>query len=174
LGWFVSKYPSWSAFVVSSFVSLVVGNLIAALGVVGFFSVVIPLWASWPMDIKIATILGFTFFWVATMIPFVIPLMPPLLRAVKPVLGASGGNLSLKEITWGKPKEMLKSTIIVSLILAALYAIVMFTPLGDLVFSKALYAETAFWVKTFLLISSAIIVTFGILTTIFIQQKKSS
>ncbi len=174
LGWFVSRYPSWSAFVVSSFASLVVGNLIAALGVVGFFSTVMPFWASWPVDVKIATILGFTFFWVATMIPFVIPLMPPLLRAIKPVLGASGGNLKIGEIAWGKPKEILKSTIAVSLILTTLYTVVMYTPLGDLIFSKALYAETTFWVKTFILISSVVILSFGIVTAVFIQKKKSS
>lgn len=174
LGWLFSRCPSWSAFVVSSFASLVVGNLIAALGVVGFFSTVMPFWSSWPMDVKIATIFGFTFFWVATMIPFVIPLMPPLLRAIRPVLGASGGNLKIREIAWGKPGGMLNSTIIVSLILATLYAIVMYTPLGDLIFSKALYAETTFWVKTFILISSAIILAFGIVTAIFIQKKKSS
>lgn len=174
LGWFFSRYPSWSAFVVSSFASLVVGNLIAALGVVGFYSIVEPYWAPWPMDVKIATVIGFTFFWVATMIPFVIPLMPPLLRSVRPVLGASGGNLNIKEIAWGKPTGMLKSTIIVSLILAALYAIVMYTPLGDLAFSTALYKETTFWVKTFILISSAVIIAFGLATAIFIQQKEHS
>jgi len=173
LGWFASRYPSWSAFVVTSFASLVVGNMIAALGVVGFFSTVMPFWSSWPVDVKIATILGFTFFWVATMIPFVIPLMPPLLRAVRPVLAGGGGDLNVKEITWGEPAGMLKSTIIVSLILVALYGIVMYTPLGDLIFSKAVYAETAFWVKTFVLISSAIIIAFGAMAAIFLQRKKS-
>jgi uncharacterized membrane protein len=174
LGWLVSRYRSWSSFVYSSFVSLFVGNLIAALGVVGFNSYVIPIMASWPMDVKIGTILGFTFFWVATMIPFVIPLTPPLLRAIKPLLGASGGNFNTKEVTWGKPAEMLKSTIIVFLVLVALYAIVIYSPLGDLIFSKVIYAEATSWVKTFILISSFVIMVFGIVTVIFLRQKKNS
>ena len=174
LGFLVSKRPSWSSFVISSFIALVIGNLIAALGVVGFFSVVIPIWSTWPFDVKVATIVGFTFFWVATMVPFVIPLMPPLIKAVKPMVSTAGGNPSNIEIRWGKPNDMLKSTVIVSLILAVLYSIVMFTPLGDLIFSTAIYTETTFWVKTFLLMSSAVIVAFGMIAAIFIQRKASS
>jgi len=172
LGWLISKRPSWEFFVISSFTALVIGNLIAALGVVGFFSVVMPVWAAWPLNVKAATIIGFTFFWVATMVPFVIPLMPPLIRAVKPLVNPTGGRLN-KEIRWGKPSEILKSTVSVSVVLAVLYLIVMYTPLGDLIFSKAIYAETAFWVKTFLLISSSVIVAFGVVAAIFIQQKKT-
>ncbi len=161
MGWFTSKYPRWSAFVVGSFISLVIGNLIAAIGVVGFYSTLMPFWASWPLDVKIATVLGFTFFWVATMIPFVIPLMPPLIRAVGPILNSRGEILNAREITWGRPAAILKSTLIVSLSLLSLYAVVTFTPLGDLVFSETLYSETTLWVKTFILISSLIIIVFG-------------
>ncbi len=171
LGYLGRKYSSWSAFVVTSFISLVVGNLIAALGVVGYYSTVLPIWASWSIDVKIGTILGLTFFWVVTMIPFVIPLMPPLLRAAKPVLGLNRGNLSVREITWGKPTATLKSTIMVFLILAVLYVIVVFTPLGDLVFSETLFA--AFWVKSLILIASIIVLIYGFITTVFLQQKKS-
>lgn len=174
LGWLFSRHPSWSSFIISSFTALVIGNLIAALGVVGFFSTVIPIWATWPLDVKVATIVGFTFFWVATMVPFVIPLMPSLIKAVKPMVIASSGNLSDKEISWGKPTDVLKSTVVVSLILAALYLIVMYTPSGDLIFSTAIYLETTFWVKTFLLISSAIIITFGVIAAIFIHQRVST
>ncbi|MFH0896515.1 MAG: hypothetical protein V1850_00495 [Candidatus Bathyarchaeota archaeon] len=170
LGWLGRKYSSWSAFVVTSFISLFVGNLIAALGVVGYFSTVLPIWVSWPIDVKIGTVLGLTFFWVATMIPFVIPLMPPLLRAAKPVLGSNRGNFNAKEITWGNPTSILKSTIAVSLILATLYVIVMFTPLGNLIFSETLFA--AFWVKNLMLIASVIIIAFGIAMTILLQRKE--
>jgi len=173
LGWLVSKRPSWSSFVISSFIALVIGNLIAALGVVGFFSI-FDSWSTWSLDVKVATIAGFTFFWVATMVPFVIPLMPPLIKAAKPIISTTGGNPSNVEIRWGKPNEMLKSTVIVSVILAVLYFIVMFTPSGDLIFSTAIYLETTFWVKTFLLISSAVIMAFGIIAAILVQRKASS
>ena len=173
LGWLVSKRPSWSSFVISSFIALVIGNLIAALGVVGFFSI-FDSWSTWSLDVKVATIAGFTFFWVATMVPFVIPFMPPLIKAAKPIISTTGGNPSNVEIRWGKPNEMLKCTVIVSVILAVLYFIVMFTPSGDLIFSTAIYLETTFWVKTFLLISSAVIMAFGIVAAILVQRKASS
>jgi len=170
LGWFSKKYSSWSAFVVTSFISLTVGNLIAALGVVGYFSLVFPIWSSWAIEVKIGTVLGFTFFWVATMIPFVIPAMPALLRAAKPIL--NGGRSNFREISWGSSTSTLKSTIAVSSTLAVLYIIVMFTPLGDLIFSETLFST--FWVKNLILLASIILLVYGILTMVFLRQKKTT
>ncbi len=169
LGWFGRKYSTWGAFVITSFISLTIGNLIAALGVVGYFSLVFPIWSSWATDVKIGAVLGLTFFWVVTMIPFVIPVMPALLRATKPLLGARGNGY--REITWGSSTATLKSTIIVSMILAALYVIVLFTPLGDLMFSETLFA--AFWVKNLILIASVIVIIYGLLTMVFLRRKKT-
>lgn len=174
LGWLTSKYPSWSNFVINSFISVTVGNLIAATGVVGFYTAITGDWAPWPIDVKIATIVGFTFFWVATMIPFVIALMPPLIKAVKPVVSSGGGTSSIPELKWSKPADMLKSTIAVAIVFFGLYVIVMYTPLGDLIFSTALYQEATFWVKSFILISSATVFAFGIISALFIQHKKSA
>jgi uncharacterized membrane protein len=176
LGWLVRKYRSWSAFTISSFVSLLVGNAVCAIGVVGYLSVFFPTWASLSMEIKLGTILGFTFFWVGTMIPFVIPLIPVLLKVVNPLLLANKGNLAVKEITWGKTTGTLKSTIFVSLVLAGLYAIVMFTPLGNLIFSEAVTGGSvyAYWVKSLMLIASVIIIIFGIAVTVLLQRKKIS
>ena len=173
MGWFAKKYHSWSAFVVTSFASLLVGNAVCAIGVVGFFSTVVPAWASWPIDVKVGTIFGFTFFWVATMMPFVIPLMPALLRVAKPFWASHKGNLDVREITWGETTETLRSTIVVSLILTGLYAVVMFTPLGDLVFSTTMYSDTTYWVKSLMLIASVIVIAFGIVITVLHQRKKT-
>lgn len=177
LGWLVKKYRSWGAFTISSFVSLLVGNAVCAIGVVGYLSVFsVQPFASMSMDIKLGTIFGFTFFWVGTMIPFVIPLMPAVLRAVNPVLSANKGNLEIREITWGKTTGTLKSTIFVSLVLAGLYAIVMFTPLGDIIFSGAVTGGSVYtyWVKTLMLIASAVVIVFGIVVTVLLQRKKIS
>ncbi|MCJ7770778.1 ECF transporter S component [Candidatus Bathyarchaeota archaeon] len=169
LGWFGRKYSTWGAFVITSFISLTIGNLIAALGVVGYFSLVFPIWSSWATDVKIGAVLGLTFFWVVTMIPFVIPVMPALLRATKPLLSARGNMY--REITWGSSTATLKSTIIVSTILATLYVIVLFTPLGDLMFSETLFA--AFWVKNLILIASVVVIIYGLLTMVFLRRKKT-
>ena len=177
LGLLVKKYRSWGAFTISSFVSLLVGNAVCAIGVVGYLSAFsVQPFASMSMDIKLGTIFGFTFFWVGTMIPFVIPLMPAVLRVVNPVLSANKGNLEISEITWGKTTGTLKSTIFVSLVLAGLYAIVMFTPLGDIIFSGAVTGGSVYtyWVKTLMLIASAVVIAFGIAVTVLLQRKKIS
>jgi len=172
LGWFAKKYHSWGSYVVTSFLSLLIGNAICAIGVVGFYSTVIPIWASWPVEVKLGTILGFTFFWVATMIPFVIPFMPALLRAVKPMLNLYKGPLNAQEIGWGKTTATLKSTVIIALVLVGLYGLVMFTPLGDLVFSEALYGPT-YWIKSLMLIASAVVIAFGLIITVLLLRNKA-
>ena len=172
LGLLMNKRSTWGAFIVTTFISLFVGNLIAAIGVVGYFSMIFPIWASWSTGIKIGTILGLTFFWVATMIPFVIPLMPPLLKAAKPLLVSSLGNINALNLSWGKPKEILKSALSVSLSLAVLYIIVTFTSLGNVIFSEAVFA--AFWVKNLMLIASVIVLAFGLVTAILVYRKKIS
>ncbi len=168
LGWLMQKRSTWGAFIVTAFVSLIVGNLIAAIGVVGYFSTVSTAWASWSISLKVGTVLGLTFFWVATMIPFVIPLMPPLIRATKPILGSGRGSSNAIKLSWGKPSEILKSTFAVSLTLAALYLIVTLTPLGGLMFS--LFA--AFWVETLILISSVIVMVFGLIVAFLVNRKE--
>ncbi|MBS7627321.1 ECF transporter S component, partial [Candidatus Bathyarchaeota archaeon] len=102
LGWFTSRYKSWLAFQVGSLISLIVGNLIAASGVVAYLTFIIPIWAPWPQDVKIATVLGFTLFWFSTMLPFVVPLVPILVRRVSKY---SHGPLRNPGLTWGKPKD---------------------------------------------------------------------
>jgi len=176
MGWLVKKYRSWSAFTIASFVSLLVGNAVCAIGVVGYLSIFFPAWASLSIDIKLGAIFGFTFFWVGTMIPFVIPLMPAVLRAVNPVLFSNKGKLEIIEITWGKTTATLRSTIFVSLVLAGLYAIVMFTPLGNLIFSEAVTGSSVYtyWVKSLMLIASAIVIAFGFVMTVLIRRKKLS
>ncbi len=171
LGWFAKKYHSWGSYVVTSFISLLIGNAVCAIGVVGFYSTVIPIWSSWPIEVKLGTIFGFTFFWVATMIPFVIPLMPVLLRVVKPML--STRYLNVPKITWGKPNATLKSTAIIALILIGLYGIVMFTPLGDIIFSEALYGPT-YWIKSLMLIASAVVIAFGLTITVLLLRNKAA
>jgi hypothetical protein len=166
LGWFAKKYRSWGSYVVTSFLSLLIGNAVCAIGVVGFYSTVIPVWSSWALEVKLGTIFGLTFFWVATMIPFVIPLMPALIRAIKPML-----NLE-EEITWGKTTATLKATVIIAVVLMGLYGLVMFAPLGDIVFSETLYGPTN-WIKSLMLIASVVVIAFGLTTTALLLRSKA-
>lgn len=76
-GWIVHRYRSWVGFIFSSMASLLVGNLIAALGVV-----VLAL----PADSAAAFwvgVWGLTLFWEFTMLPFMILLVPVVMRYLR-------------------------------------------------------------------------------------------
>ncbi len=148
LGWLVSKYRSWASFVASSFVALIVGNLIAALGVVGFLS----------LQPVLATVIGLTFFWVATMAPFVIPFTPILVRGAKPILSQIEMDTGVSKMSWEKPINLLRSSVAVAVVLATLYVIGEYTPWGNLLFST-------FWMKMLLLIAAGVVFAFGVIVT---------
>ncbi len=155
LGWLTSKFRSWSSFILSSFVTLVVGNLIAALGVLGYFWFIVPEWASWPMDLKITAMMGLTFFWVVTMMIFVVPLVPVLVTYIEPTIMRIGIR-GVSNLSRGKPVDIVKSSSAVALILATLYVTVMFIPGGNLIFAGRIPSEL-------LLLGSAIVFASGLI-----------
>jgi hypothetical protein len=75
-GWIVNKYKSWSAFTVGSAISLLVGNVIAAAGVMLLAFSTSTGTAFW------MGLAGFTLFWEFTMLPFMILVLPIVLRAL--------------------------------------------------------------------------------------------
>lgn len=88
-GLIVNRLKSWSAFAAGTVVSLLVGNMVAATGVMLLaipFSDAASFWVG---------VLGFTFFWEFTMLPFMILLLPLLLRSLKnaPYLEARTGGI---------------------------------------------------------------------------------
>lgn len=75
-GWIVNRYKSWSAFTVGSVVSLLVGNMIAAAGVM------LLAFSSSTGDAFWMGLAGFTLFWEFTMLPFMILVLPVILRVL--------------------------------------------------------------------------------------------
>jgi hypothetical protein len=75
-GLIVNRYKSWSAFAVGSAASLLVGNLIAAAGVM-LLAFSTATGTSFWMGLA-----GFTLFWEFTMLPFMILVVPIILRAL--------------------------------------------------------------------------------------------
>jgi hypothetical protein len=75
-GWIVNRYRSWSAFTVGSAASLLVGNAIAAAGVMLLAFSTSTGTAFW------MGLAGFTLFWEFTMLPFMILVLPVVLRAL--------------------------------------------------------------------------------------------
>ena len=141
LGWLISKRRSLASFVISSFVALIVGNLVAALGVLAYFWFIVPSWASWPMNMKIAVVSGLTLFWVVTMVIFVIPLVPIIVSYVEPSLRRMGMIGEVSNLTWNNSFSLIKSTVSIALILAAIYCLVALTPGGAMIFAGVLPPE---------------------------------
>jgi len=166
LGWLTSRFRSWGSFILGSLVSFTIGNFICAFGVVGYFSTVVPVWAPWPIEVKLATIVGFTLFWVATMIPFVIPLVPIIMKGAEPVLNKTGSIIKNPRLSWGKPSSLAVSWIFVAMILTVMYLVSIFTPVGDVLFSKVTEPQLVPWVKALLLIAAGVVTFFGVSATI--------
>ena len=166
MGWLISKRRSLGFFVVSSFIALIIGNLVAALGVLAYFWFVVPSWAQWPLDLKIAVVSGLTLFWVATMVIFVIPLVPIMLNYIEPSLRRIGlGGTS--NLSWDNSSGSTRSCIGIALILVAIYCVLMMMPGGEMIFAGVLPPEV-------LLICSAVVFGSGLLFTYLTKKVKSS
>ncbi len=170
LGWFVLKYRSWFGFVFGSFISLLVGNLIAALGVVGYLVLFLG-WSALPFDALVGAVFGFTFFWLVTMIPFVIPLVPPMVAALQPLVRS---QVDVGLVGWkrGTGSEALKSSLAVSAILGLLYAVVQLTPLGDILFESVTGPQFIPWLKLLFLASALVVFIFGVVASIVLRSRK--
>ena len=155
LGWLVSKKGSLSSFILSNFMALTVGNLVAALGVLAYFWFVVPEWALWPTDLKITVVIGLTLFWVVTMVVFVVPLVPILVAYVEPTLRKIGVK-GVSNLSWDSPVRLVRSSMLLALILAAIYVLVAFVPGGSLLFGGVVPPELV-------LLSSGVVLVAGLL-----------
>jgi len=162
LGWLVSKHRSLASFMLSNFIALIVGNLTAALGVLAYFWFVIPDWALWPIDLKVSVVVGLTLFWVATMVVFVVPLVPVLVKYTEPTLVRMGVR-GVSGLNWGNPMSLIKSSIAVALILTVIYALVVFVPGGKSLFAGVVPAEL-------LLLASLVVFAAGLIFAVLTQR----
>ena len=155
LGWLVKRRRTFSSFILSNFAGLLIGNLVAALGVLAYFIFIVPEWVSWPINLQIAVVAGLTLFWVSTMVVFVTPLVPVLVTYIEPTLSKIGvkGVLNLEP---SNKASIIKSASFVAFILVGIYVLVSFTPNGAQLFAGTVPPEL-------LLISSGIVFITGLL-----------
>ena len=117
--------------------------------------------ASWPLDVQMATTLGFTLFWLTTMLPFVIAIVPALVGAV----ARSGfrGGFTPSSFGWSVPSRgtMLIDSLGLAVVFGVIFSLLMFTPFGDLMFSKITVPIDPFWLKALTLVVSVSMVAFG-------------
>jgi len=173
LSYLSSRYRSLSSFITSSLVSLFIGNIVAASGVLLYYSTVVPNWILWPIEAKLSVILGLTLFWVATMLPFIVVLTPILAKALTPVVSNVNSKILRKvELTRTDTRsKIIYSSLIVASILVLIYVAVALTPLGDILFAKVIKPEYMLWVKILILISGLITLAFGLTASITLKSE---
>ncbi|MEM2739842.1 MAG: hypothetical protein QXQ29_03475 [Candidatus Bathyarchaeia archaeon] len=178
LSFLSSRYRSLAAFIASSLVSLFIGNIIAASGVLLYYSTVAPLWLSWTIEAKLSVAIGLTLFWVTTMLPFVVTLTPVIAGALNPIISNLNSSI-LRRVEFtrvGSRSRIVYSSLIVALILISIYVTATLTPIGDILFAKAIKPEYIPWVKALILISGLVTLAFGITASVMlkIESKISS
>jgi hypothetical protein len=171
LSYLSSRYRSLSSFITSSLVSLFVGNLVAASGVLLYYSTMVPNWILWSIEAKLSVILGLTLFWVATMLPFVVVLTPILAEALTPIISNINSKILRKiELTRTDTRsKIIYSSLTVASILVLIYVAATLTPVGDILFAKVIKPEYMLWVKILILISGLITLVFGLTVSITLR-----
>lgn len=157
LGWLMYKWGSWRLFIWASLAGLVVGNLIAASVVVFYISTFLG--AFWPLDVQLATTIGFTLFWITTMLPFVLAIVPALVKVVsKSRLSSltSGSWLKWRAVS---PSTTVKDSITVAAIFVAITLILVLTPMGDLLSATA--KTDPFFIKSLTALTAITTIIFG-------------
>lgn len=79
-GYLIRKFNSWRHFVWINLLALFIGNAIAALGVVLSLNIFIAYNAPLNDAIRMTMFIGLTLFWVVTMLPFMLILLPLILK----------------------------------------------------------------------------------------------
>jgi hypothetical protein len=163
LGWFISKYRSWNGFILGTFASLVLGNLIAAGGVVVYLTYVVPRWLTMALDVKLMTIVGLTLFWTTTMLPFVLIPVPILISGLTRSGLSIMNNGEFTYLRYRSSKGLIYPSLCVAGILTVIYGIIMLTSIGNLLFASVVKPQTVFWVKSLFVLTSGILVAFSII-----------
>ncbi|MCS7119903.1 MAG: ECF transporter S component [Nitrososphaerota archaeon] len=162
LGWLITKNRSLSYFIIANLIALIVGNLIAALGVLAYFWFIVPDWAVWPLELKATVVSGLTIFWVTTMVIFVVPLVPILVAYIEPRLERIGVK-GLYNLEWNESSCLLRSSGFVAAFLALIYFVVTFVPGGKNLFAGVVPPEL-------ILISAVIVLISGALFAVYAKK----
>ncbi|MEM2888053.1 MAG: ECF transporter S component [Candidatus Bathyarchaeia archaeon] len=162
LGWLISKNRSYSSFIISNFVALLIGNFIAALGVLAYFVFIVPDWILWPISLQIAVVAGLTLFWVSTMVVFVTPLVPVMVTYIEPTLSKIGVK-GISNLSPSSRTSIVKSAGLVAIFLIAIYSVLSFTPGGDMLFAGVVPPEI-------LLLSACVIFVTGLIFSLLASK----
>ena len=168
LGLFVNKWKSWNGFILGTFVSLMIGNLVAAGGVAFYLTYVFPRWVSMVFEVKLATVLGLTLFWTVTMLPFVLVIVPLVIVALSRTGFSNMGSFSY--FRSASMKDVAGPSVIVAVILGITYVLIVVTSVGNLMFASVVSEANIFWVKSLFALSALIMIGFAVVGVLLVAK----
>jgi hypothetical protein len=168
-GWLVKRYGSWPSFITSSVGTITLGNFLAAILVVIFGPFVIPYLGTLSTLAKFELATGLTVFWTTTMVPAMMIALPPLIRAVRPLVGRSG--LISYYPSWSnyEVKNLLPTSLIYALAFALVGALFFSVPE---IFANVLNSGQIAMIRIFLFVTAASLAIIGPIVGIIAGSKK--
>ena len=106
------------------------------------------------------------------MLPFQFSIVPLMIKVIEPSLKTSGRFIKRADLRLDNPSNTFYTSLIVALVLITLYAITMLTPLGDILFAKAVKPQYILWVKSLFVITGAVSLVFGVVISIIAGRQR--
>jgi hypothetical protein len=179
LGWVYEKMKSWRGFVLGTTAGLFVGNLIAAMGVVFLGLLFLPLSSINPFPgmggmTAAGWVIGLLLFWFGTMFPFVIILVPPLIRVMRPYASKLSADREYPEL--GEPNKKIVWTwsILVAILVLAGLAVALISGLSGVKTVVSVFGGSINWELLFVFSAAAVLVIGAFLPQISPRPKLSS
>lgn len=154
LGWIYEKLRSWRGFVIGTTAGLFVGNFVAAAVVVLILSLSAPILS------------GLLLFWFGTMFPFVIIIVPVLLRFLRPYASQFSVGRPYPEMIEPNRKVVWTWSIVVALLVVAALLVALLTQSGYIAQTGGSLA----WESLFVVSAIAVIAIGAFLPRLFPQE----
>ena len=163
LGWVYEKMKSWRGFVLGTTTGLFIGNLVAAIGVVFLGMLFLPLSSINPFpgmaNMNAAGwVIGLLLFWFGTMFPFVIILVPPLVRLMRPYASSLSVGRQYPEL--GEPNKKIVWTwsILVAILVLTGLAVALISGLSGVKTVVSVFGGSVNWEVLFIFSAIAVLV----------------
>jgi len=163
LGWVYEKMKSWKGFVFGTTVGLFIGNLVAATGVVVLGILFLPVSALNPFPAMAnftaaGWIVGLLLFWFGTMFPFVIILVPPILKLLKPYASSLSIGRSYPELEEPNKKIVWSWSILVAVLVLAALVVAIASGLSGVTTVVSVFGGALNWELLFVISAVAVLI----------------
>jgi hypothetical protein len=136
-GYLIQKYKKWGSLIWIALLTLFIGNFIAAFNTVIFYTYFVsPAISKFALfvqssewSIRLLTTIGLMLFWLLTMFPIVVFGLPPLMRAISPLIRTYQIAIPL---SLERPKVALSKSMITGFMILLIAFLVYYTPLSSI------------------------------------------